>query len=180
MIGRRTICRAIGPFRRDSRGLALVEFAVALPVMLLLYLGGWQLSDAIACNRKVTITAHAVADLTSQYASLPQASVDSIIAAATKIMTPYDASNAGIIVSEFCTDNNGNTSIPWSEASANTSKRTVLPSTISTMVSNNTCLIYGEVHYKYTPIVLYGFTGPITLSQAIYMSPRISPSVSMT
>lgn len=34
--------------------------------MLILYLGGVQLQDAMACKRKVTITARAAVDLISQ------------------------------------------------------------------------------------------------------------------
>lgn len=44
---------------RDRRGVAMVEFALILPVMLVLYLGGAQLQDGIACNRKVTIATRA-------------------------------------------------------------------------------------------------------------------------
>jgi Flp pilus assembly protein TadG len=47
----------------DARGVALVEFAICLPVLILLYLGAYVISDAITCNRKVTRSARAVTDL---------------------------------------------------------------------------------------------------------------------
>lgn len=167
-------------FARDDRGLALVEFAIAAPVLLLLYLGGWQLSDALACRRKVTITARAVSDLTSQFASVTGAQEDSIIAAATQIMAPFSAANATIVVSDLHTDGSGNTTVAWSRASSNATARTqgssfALP---ASMVSNNSDLIYGEVRYAYAPTALYGLTGPVTLADQVYMSPRLSSAVS--
>ncbi|WP_447411811.1 TadE/TadG family type IV pilus assembly protein, partial [Clostridium perfringens] len=55
--------------RRDRRGTVLVEFAVMLPVMLVLWMGSLQIEDGIACNRKVTIATRAVADLVAQNVS---------------------------------------------------------------------------------------------------------------
>ena len=38
----------------------------------------------------------------------------------------------------------------------------------------NTQLIYSEVSYAYTPIVGYTISGTLTLSDHMYMSPRIT------
>ena len=38
----------------------------------------------------------------------------------------------------------------------------------------NTQLIYSEVAYAYTPTVGYTITGTLTLSDMMYMSPRIT------
>ena len=38
----------------------------------------------------------------------------------------------------------------------------------------NSQLIFGEVTYAYTPIVGYTITGTLTLSDHMYMSPRIT------
>ena len=41
----------------------------------------------------------------------------------------------------------------------------------------NTQLIYSEVSYAYTPIVGYTISGTLTLSDHMYMSPRITSPV---
>ena len=42
---------------RDERGVSAVEFAMLLPLMVTLYLGGVEVSQAIAVDRKVTLIA---------------------------------------------------------------------------------------------------------------------------
>ena len=165
--------------RGDRSGLALIEFAMILPVLLTLYLGGYQLMDAIGCNRKVTITARATADLVSQYSQLGQSDVASILGASTQIMFPYAASKATIRVSEITTDNNGVSKITWSQAINGTAYTAgtafAVPPTIKT---NGTALVYAEVSYAYSvPVSIFRMIPSRTLTQAIYMVPRKSSTV---
>ena len=53
-------------FVSGERGTAAVEFAVILPFMLMAYLGGAEVGDGVAIDRKVAITTRAVADLASR------------------------------------------------------------------------------------------------------------------
>ncbi|MBY0304714.1 MAG: hypothetical protein K2W86_06140 [Sphingomonas sp.] len=68
----------LSDLRLNCQGLALVEFALTAPFLILLYLGTYQVNDAVGCNRKVTITARSVADLTSQFATVTPASAAAI------------------------------------------------------------------------------------------------------
>ncbi|MBA4038549.1 MAG: pilus assembly protein TadG, partial [Bradyrhizobium sp.] len=51
---------------RDKRGVAAVEFAVIVPVMLVLFFGVDEFSSVVAVDRKVTLMARTLSDLTSQ------------------------------------------------------------------------------------------------------------------
>ena len=54
------LARARRPIRRllrDKRGISAVEFAMLLPLMVTLYLGGVEVSQAVAIDRKVTLVA---------------------------------------------------------------------------------------------------------------------------
>ena len=55
---------------RESRAVAAVEFAFALPILLLLYVAGYQISDAISSYRKVTVATRTIADLATQFTSV--------------------------------------------------------------------------------------------------------------
>jgi Flp pilus assembly protein TadG len=44
----------------DAKAAAAVEFAMVLPFMLLLYIGGVELGNGMAINVKVTATTHSV------------------------------------------------------------------------------------------------------------------------
>lgn len=70
---------------RNVAGAALVEFAIVLPFLLIMFLGGYVVTDMIACNRKVTITTRALTDMISRSVS------PSLVTAATDEATPVAA-----------------------------------------------------------------------------------------
>ena len=59
---RRTAARMLS----GSRGIAATEFAVIVPVMLVMFFGTVEFSSGVAVNRKVTLMARTLSDLTSQ------------------------------------------------------------------------------------------------------------------
>src|SRR5438045_1745239 len=92
----------------DRRGVAAAEFAMSLPFLVLLYLGGYQLSDAISAYRKVAVATRTVADLTSQYTSVSDDEVNTILNASTQVLYPYKVSAAKVTVSQIKMDASGN------------------------------------------------------------------------
>lgn len=162
----------------NKRAASLIEFALLLPFMLLLFLGGYQLSDAIACRRKVTLTARAVADLTSQYSIISASQVDTVLNASTQVMTPYKLSNATARVTEITTDASGHGKVTWSRSANGTALAKNAAFTLPTsMQVANTSYIYADVTYTYTPSVTYSVLGTITFTTPIYMVPRLSAQV---
>jgi Flp pilus assembly protein TadG len=166
-------------FARDQRGVSAVEFALLLPLMITLYLGGVEVTQAVSVDRKVTIVAHTVADLTAQNTIVSTAQMTSILSAATAVAAPYNAANLNVTVSSVLIDANGKATVAWSEATANAPKRSgdvtaIIPSALRVA---NTSLIWGEAQYTYKPAIGYVITGPLTLSDFIYMRPRLSNSV---
>ena len=57
-------------FARDREGVSAIEFAILLPFMLTLYIGGVELGNGLAIQFKSTLAARTVADLASQYVSI--------------------------------------------------------------------------------------------------------------
>ena len=58
-----------GRLTRDDRGVAAVEFALILPLMLTLYLGCAELSQGLIATRKSTNVAIALSDLVAEQAA---------------------------------------------------------------------------------------------------------------
>ena len=165
-------------FARDGRGMSAVEFAFVAPVMVGLYLGCAEISDGVAVDRKVSLTAGALSNLTSQVTTISSGDMTNILDASSAIVAPYDASKLTLTVSCLKIDGNGVAKVSWS-AARNTTARTT-GSVYSFSTSNaaldvkNSWLILGEVTYAYKPTVGYTITGTLTLSEKMFMAPRIS------
>ena len=164
---------------RDDRGVAAVEFSMILPFMLLLYIGGIELGDAMAIQLKVTDTAHIVADITTQNTAINNATMSAILAASSETIAPYSASNVIVTVSEVSTNSSGAATVTWSDSLNGTARPVgqaiTLPSSL--VGQPNISLILGEVSYSYTPQLGYVITGTVGLSDSYYLFPRNSRSI---
>jgi Flp pilus assembly protein TadG len=171
--------------RGDRGGVAAVEFAIVLPFMLVLYIGGVELGDGLAIQVKVTDTTHIVADLvTQQTTSTTKAMVDTILGASSATMAPYtsapySAANLVVTVSEVSTNASGAATVTWSDSLNGTKRPVGQVMTLPTQLAGqaNISLILGEVSYLYTPNLGYNIVGTVTISDSYYLFPRNSASI---
>ena len=168
-------------FAEERRGLAAVEFAMLLPVMLTLFLGSVEVSTGVAIQRKVSLTARALADLSSQYTSIANADMTNILNASSDIIAPYPAAKLSSVVSELSVNGQGVATVVWSDALNGTARNVGDTVTIPAgLAVANSYLLLGEASYSYNPTYGYVLTGTMTLSDHIYMRPRQSDSVART
>ena len=170
-----------GRLLADRRGIAAVEFALLLPVIVTLYFGSVEVSQAIAVQRMVTLAASTVANLVTQYPSISAGqTMPDILNAASAVLTPYPVSSAVMRVSLISIDNSGKATVTWSQA-LNGSGLPVgqvmtIPASLNTP---NTSVVFGETTYAYTAAVDFIKFGTFNLSSSVYMFPR-SPSGTIT
>lgn len=90
-------------FFRDPRGLAMIEFAITAPVMLLLGLGGVELSNYVMANLRVAQIAMSVADNAGRVrTSIDEADVTELMIGALKMGEPISfGTNGRIILSDL-------------------------------------------------------------------------------
>lgn len=165
----------------DIRAVAAVEFAIVLPFMLLLFVGGVELGNALAISVKVSQTAHTVADLVSRNACVTDSALSTMLGASSVTIAPYSAGSVTVTVSEVSTDANGKATVTWSKA-LNGSPRPAgqpmtLPSALGTPSPANISLILGEVTFQYTPNLGYTISGTVPIAESYYLFPRVSSVV---
>jgi Flp pilus assembly protein TadG len=166
-------------FNRDTRGVSAVEFAMLLPLMVTLYLGGVEISQGIAIDRKVTLTSRTLADLSSQGSSINNSAMTNIFNASSAVRAPYPVSKVKATVTCVTIDSNGKATVSWSDTLNGTPR--AKGSTVSLPAAlnvPNTSLLWSEVEYSYKPTVGYVITGTLKLKDQIYMRPRLSDTVS--
>jgi Flp pilus assembly protein TadG len=182
MISRQRLGIPLSHFRDlcgDRRGVAAVEFAIVLPFMLALYIGGIELGDALSIDVKVTDATHTVADLATQNTSINNATMLNILGASSKIIAPYPASNLIVTVSEVSTNASGAATVTWSDSLNGTARTVGQPMTLPSSLAGqaNISLILGEVSYAYTPNLGHAITGTVNLSDSYYLFPRNSTAI---
>jgi Flp pilus assembly protein TadG len=171
--------RHLARLRSDESGISAVEFAMLLPLMLTLYLGAVEISQAIGIDRKVTLTSRTLADLASQVSSISSSDMTNILNASSAVIAPYDPTKLKVTVSEITIDNNNNATITWSCTLGGTAHGVGSSATVPSALNvANTSLLWGEAAYSYKPAIGYVVTGTLNLSDQIYMRPRLSTSVS--
>jgi len=166
---------------RDRSGIAATEFAVILPIMLVLFFGVVEFSTAVAVERKVTVVARTLSDLVSQNASITDIQFTNIFNAGTIVMSPYtvapySATTLHSTISELYVDPTTHTAkVQWSKGYAvrAVSSTVAVPTALAV---DGTYLIYSEVSYLYTPTVSFGLmaTSGLNLSDVAYTRPRQS------
>jgi Flp pilus assembly protein TadG len=159
-------------FSRDRRGVSAVEFALVAPMMIALYFGCVEISDGVAADRKVSLTAAALANLVAQSTSLSSTDMNNVLDASTAIIAPYSASNLKMTVSCLSIDANKNVTTKWTATrNGGTGMTLTVPTDLKVA---STQLIFAQVSYAYKPIVGYTITGTLTLSDQMFMMPRIT------
>jgi Flp pilus assembly protein TadG len=168
-------------FRRDRDGVSAVEFAIVLPFMLTIYIGGVELGDGLAVQFKSTLAARTVTDLASQYVSIDGANMQQILGAGSAVVTPYSAVNMVVTLTELTVNSSGQGVVQWSCSLNGTARTTNAKLTMPTNLQTpGITLLYGEVTYPYTPNIGYVVTGTINIYQSVFFYPRLSSTIQVS
>jgi Flp pilus assembly protein TadG len=177
----------------NCSGVVATEFAVIVPIMLAMFFGTVEFSSGVAVDRKVTIIARTLSDLTSQSppptAQSPSATVydsdlQNIFTASISILKPYSSTPANATISEIYIDSAGVARVQWSKSATIAANATQATLTMSTrnptdvivvppqLSVNKTYLILSEVTYLYTPTIGYVMKTAVNLADVAYTRPR--------
>jgi len=175
----RTLAKSLRSFHRDHRGMAATEFALITPLLITLYFGVTELTDALVVNTRVTRVASTAADLVGQDTSITNAEMDNIFSALDSIMFPYPNDATTIVISSLVDAGNGQVKVDWSSAHNGSARGKNSYVTIpSGLLASGGSVIYAEVTHNYSSPAGQLIYGTITMSDEFFVRPRRVAKVS--
>jgi Flp pilus assembly protein TadG len=166
-------------FRRREDGAVLVEFAIILPILAVLFLGLAEFTEAFSVNRKLAGAAGAVADLVAQEASVNNDFLADTDSLAQELMKPHNTAPFQLVVVSIVADADNTTTVDWSYPSGAYAKGAGYALPDGAMTSPNSSMIVAEARYNFTPTVGQ-FLGTFEMSETAYFRPRLAQKVMKT
>lgn len=193
----RSAARPIRAIAGNRRGVAAVEFAFIVPVLLCLYLVTMEASEAIEVNKKVSRMASSVADLITQQSRMQKSEVVAVMKIATAALQPYHRSTSDIQVTaiQLGTEATPVARAVWSvklDSSGNpiavVAKNSVINDTrLDNIRTAGAFYIRVTSTLPYQPMSTYSPTSPalgllsafsnIQMGETFYLRPRVSTTI---
>lgn len=184
---------------KDRRGIAAVEFAIIVPLLLAMYFVTMEAGQGLETNKKLGRVSSTIADLVTQEQGFSAAELNAILQIGAAIIQPYNRSRPSIYVTAM--QYNGATpavaTVTWRRSLVNgvagnaappVNRTPVVP--VSLRVAN-TFLVQVHVILDYNPVINWagkesatGFHSPFTInlpmSETYYLRARNGPTVTCT
>ncbi len=176
----------ITDFLKNNKGNTVIEFAIILPMLLVLLSGGYETTMYALLHNKIARIAGTLSNIVSmQNITRPQ--LDQIAQSASTIAAPFEfdttTGNQGVIISHV--HNEGETQDPlnmvvsWQASEGSVvSKIGTEGGTVASMPNNLSIIgresaIVVEIFYTYEPIIFKNFMPPIPIYKTHVSVPRI-------
>lgn len=174
--------RGLRAFRHDVRGLAAVEFAFVVPIILFLLIGAVEITRAASIDRRFSVVTNMVADLVARETQLTADDVNAIYDIVEQVMAPYDAAPLKLSI------------IPVMSSTDDPNRALVYPSTVNRpsyhggalpekcqaypltqgLLQANESVIVVESSYQFTPLFLGYVLGKRSWTETAIAKPRKS------
>lgn len=177
-------------FIRADKGVAAVEFAMILPVLLALYIGVSEAGTLLITDRKVQSVAGAVGDLVARSnKTLTASQMEDYFRISTSIMSPYSTSRLTQTVTAIAVSATGEAVVSWSYEFTDTNHMVTgtryrggseydLPAEMIAIARGHT-VIAAETNYTHRPLLGLFFDQSIDLHRSNFFLPRFGGTITI-
>lgn len=163
----------LASFAQDSRGASAVEFAFIAPVLLFLYFGCFELTQALTAQRRVGIVAASIGDLVAQSPNVTDTYVSDAFTIGGIIIKPFPKNDLKMTVTSIVTDSKGASKVAWSKASAgNGMTPGAVVSPPAAVIDPGKSVIQSDVSYTYNSPLTFFIRQGVTFKKTFYLRPR--------
>ena len=172
-------------FACDRKGVGAIEFAIIFPVLVMLYLGAFEITIGLSVSKRTARAAGSIADIITQQQSVTKSSLTDIAKAAPAIYSPYDSSGMLVKVTAIQIDGSSNPTVMWSWASTGAApyaKNSTVSDVPTEMKKVNSFLIRSELSIPYALFVFAPNFMPvemrtITISRSYFYRQRQNDNI---
>lgn len=165
--------------REDRSGVAAVEFALVFPLLLLLFLGSFEITNAVIAHKKAQKIAYTVDNLLSKAPALDADTIGRTLDASAQLLVPFDASTLTIDVSYQYVNADGTIKDRWGRRLTNGKVEKTSPGALPSQYSSmrESGYLSTQVHYSHQATFPTLFFERLALNAESIVRPR--PGVPM-
>jgi Flp pilus assembly protein TadG len=164
-------------------GNAAIEFAFVLPILIVMFMGVFELSQGLIVYMKVIDVADTVSDLIAQQKQITASDIDNYYTAGQLVMTPSPGAGLGLSVASVTFDPiNGHATVAWHAEEGGAAAMTDLTTAttglggacVTQLGSGGSCdsVIAAQATYTYNSPLSYIIQQPITITARVFSRPR--------
>lgn len=163
-------------------GNVAVEFALVVPILLLLMLGSVEMARFVLLHQKLDRAATTISDLVARAETIDQSELDDIFTAAGEVAAPFDLAGRGVVIVSSITNPDGNgATIAWQRngggglsATSHTGTEGDDASLLEGFeVREGETVIISEVFFDFEPFLSELIVAPQTLYARAHHRPRL-------
>lgn len=176
------VCNFLRLRQVQRRGIAASEFALSLPILMIMLLGSMDITRFMLFYQKVDRISYSIADVVSQAQSVSAGDLDNVLAAAGQIMLPATFGDRGrVIISSVYKAPGQATVIRWQYGGGGTLSRTsrigimggapMMPNGLTLNDREN--VIVAETFYEFDPMFPNSVVPPQEIYRTAIFKPRL-------
>ncbi|MBX4929467.1 TadE/TadG family type IV pilus assembly protein [Rhizobium binae] len=170
---------------RERKGAGAIEFAILFPVLVMLYIGAFEITIGLSVSKRATRAASSIADLVTQQQSITKSTLTEMRSVATAIFVPYNSTSLTLKITGITVDASANAKVLWSwaqDGSAPYAKNTAVSGIPADMKTANSFLVRTELSIPYTMFLFAPNFMPdgmrtITISRSYFYRQRQGESI---
>jgi Flp pilus assembly protein TadG len=167
---------------KDQRGVSALEFALIMPIIIVLIFGMANISQALMAQRRVNHIASAMGDLTAQNLTMMDSDFTDMFSVAAFMMKPLDQSDLSIRITSVIVDGKKIPHVDWSVAGptlqpglTHGAQVTTLPAGLISNTGDS--VVMAETTYTFDAPVKALMPNGIKFKEVYYFRPRKSSCV---
>lgn len=180
--GAQRIAGTAGRLWLGTAGNVVVEFALAVPVLLLLMLGSAEMARFVILHQKLDRVATTISDLVSRAETISETQIADIFTAAGEVAEPFDLAGLGVVIVSSITNPDGDgPTIAWQRSGGGSYSGTSdlgqegdtpdLPDGFE--VREGETAIISEVFFDFTPFLSEMIVEPQVIHRRAHHRPRL-------